>query len=429
MKRKLIYLIIIFVIIIPGVFYAGYLAHENRVFPLRPFVKRTLIELGVSEKTLRILRKGKLPEITFELSSIDIDSAYYPFKGKIYDLPTKANYGGIEAFGDGIIFVDGAGLVWYFKNGDFKLIQSKKIPNIIGLNENEKNNIDQDFAVVKDIAIIDNYIYASAIEYVVPKECVNLSIFRIKLANGIEGKMEFGDWKKIFNTEPCIKINTEDESIDMIEAGGRIISLSKTDILFSVGAFGKDGVNGKDHSQDRDSHYGKMIKLDLSTFAPEIFTIGHRNPQGLLLTQNGRVFSTEHGPQGGDELNLIIKGRNYGWPLVTFGTQYDEYFWPLDRGLKDHSGFEKPIYSWVPAIGVSHLIEVRNKTLPHWDGDLLVSSLYAVSLYRIKLNGLSPIVIEPIYVGSRIRDIINYRNGFALQIDQENKLIIMERRP
>ncbi len=99
----------------------------------------------------------------------------------------------------------------------------------------------------------------------------------------------------------------------------------------------------------------------------------------------------------------------------------------MDRGLKDHSGFEKPIYSWVPSIGVSHLIEVKNKTLPNWDGDLLVSSLYAVSLYRIKLYGLSPIVIEPIYVGSRIRDIINYRNGFALQIDQENKLIIMER--
>ena len=202
MKRQFIYLIIIFIIITPGVFYSGYIAHENRVFPLRPFVKRTLIDLGISEATLRILRQNKLPEITLELSSIDIDSAYYPFKGKIYDLPTEANYGGIEAFGNGIVFVDGEGLIWYFENGNFKLIRLKKIPNIIGLNENEKKNIEHDFAVVKDIAIIDNYIYASAIEFVVPIDCVNLSIFRIKFLNNIKGKMEFGDWKKIFNTEP-----------------------------------------------------------------------------------------------------------------------------------------------------------------------------------------------------------------------------------
>ena len=427
MKRRILYFLFIFVILLPGVFYAGYMAHKNRVFPIRPFVKRTLIELGVSETTLNKLRNNELPEITQELSSIDIDSAYYSFEGKIFDLPTTANYGGIEAYGDGIIFVDGEGLIWYFSDGDFKLIRSNKIPNIIGLEKSEASDIDHDFAVVKDISIIDNYIYASATEYVVPKDCVNVSIYRINFSDGLNSEMKFGDWEKLFNTEPCIKITREDEDIDMIEAGGRIIGLSKKEILFSVGAFGKDGINGKNHSQDRASHYGKMIRLDLSTFASEIFTIGHRNPQGLLLTQDGRVFSTEHGPQGGDELNLIIEGKNYGWPLVTFGTQYNEYTWPMDEGLIDHSGFEKPVYSWVPSIGISHLIEINNKTLPNWDGDLLVSSLYAVSLYRVRFNNQSPIVVEPIYVGSRVRDIVNFGDGFALQIDQENKLIIMER--
>lgn len=428
MKRQIIYFTILFAIIVPGVFYVGYMANKKRVFPLRPFVKRTLIELGVSETTLGFLRKGKLPELQREINSINIDSAYYPFKGKIYDLPTNFRYGSIKEFGNGLIFVDGQGFIWYFESGQFKTLRSKKIPNIYGLNETNINDVDVSFAVVKDISIEKNYIYASAIGYIVSRECVNLSVFRIKYSVDANNNLEFGKWNKIFNTEPCIKAYAEDEATIMIEAGGRIIKVSDEEILFSVGAFGKDGVNGKNHSQDSESHYGKMIKLNLSTLTPKIFTSGHRNPQGLLLTPNGSIFSTEHGPQGGDELNLIVKGRNYGWPLVTFGTKYGEYAWPLDNGLKDHSGFEKPIYSWVPSIGVSNLIEVKNTSLPYWNGDLLVSSLFAVSLYRVKLNGMSPIVVEKIYIGSRIREIINYRNGFALLIDQEDKLIIMERR-
>lgn len=103
--------------------------------------------------------------------------------------------------------------------------------------------------------------------------------------------------------------------------------------------------------------------------------------------------------------------------------------WPLDDSLKDHSGYEKPVHSWLPSIGPSNLVEVFSADLPYWNGDLLVSSLAAETLFRVKLNGVSPTVVEPVYVGSRIRDIINFDGGFALQTDRENQLIIMKRKP
>jgi len=94
--------------------------------------------------------------------------------------------------------------------------------------------------------------------------------------------------------------------------------------------------------------YGKTILIHLDDGTSEIYSLGHRNPQGLYVTPEGAIWSTEHGPQGGDELNLIVRGANYGWPLVTYGTDYGSAAWPLSHVQGRHDGYQQPILRGYP---------------------------------------------------------------------------------
>lgn len=422
-------------------FVGGYKAHENRFFPVRPFLKRTLQEMGVLHQAHILKNTHELPEIDSLFGTINVNSGYYDLKGEIYDLPVSEAdaYGGIAAFSGGLVFVDGTGRVWFFKDGRFTRVESEQISNnrdaYLKRTKNIKIRMPRTFAV-KDIAIIDTprpYILASATDYDPAADCIVISLYRTPIVHSHDGAMAAGAWTKVFSTHPCLKIdmkswrpNSAGQFPELAQSGGRIVRYSPTEILLSVGDLQGDGVQGPQIVQDMETDYGKILKLDLASFTPEIFSIGHRNPQGLVRTRSGAVFATEHGPQGGDELNHVVAGRNYGWPFVTFGTDYGADSWPLDTGPRDHAGYAKPVISWVPSIATSNLVEVTSDDLSYWDGDLLVSSLAASSLFRVRLDGLSPMIVEPIYIGSRIRDIVNFDGGFALQTDQENQLILLK---
>ena len=113
------------------------------------------------------------------------------------------------------------------------------------------------------------------------------------------------------------------------------------------------------------------------------------DPQGLTVFNNV-ILSTEHGPRGGDEVNKIIEGKNYGWPLVSYGENYNDNFYEKDeyKFLKNHKehGFEEPIYSFVPSIGISQLIYVPERFSKRWKDNFLISSLRSGSLFRVYFN-------------------------------------------
>ncbi len=145
------------------------------------------------------------------------------------------------------------------------------------------------------------------------------------------------------------------------------------------------------YSQLRDttlgSHAGAIVRLredgsapDDNPFAghpgalPEIWSYGHRNPQGLdYHPATGRLWSTEHGPQGGDELNLILPGRNYGWPVIGFGVNYVTAT-PI-HAASERDGMEQPMTYWTPSIGASGLIVYEGAAFPRWRGDLFAGGL------------------------------------------------------
>ena len=149
--------------------------------------------------------------------------------------------------------------------------------------------------------------------------------------------------------------------------------------------------------------------------------MGHRNPQGLFVSATGVVWETEHGPKGGDELNVIVAGANYGWPLRTYGTSYGGYTWPYSDEQGSHGDYELPLLSWSPSIGISSLLVVEGNEFPTWKGDLLVASLRANSLYRIRHREGRVTLVEKIVLERNLRDIVEMDDGtIVLLADSES---------
>ena len=196
-------------------------------------------------------------------------------------------------------------------------------------------------------------------------------------------------------------------------------------VTFSDSApYGARQVNGLFRPEDPDRLEGKIVLVDLSTGKGHIYSSGHRNPQGLFATRDGHIFETEHGPKGGDELNLILQDENYGWPHESHGVDYGSYRWKHGSPGR-HDNFHPPVFAWVPSIAISNLLKVENFHTS-WTGDLLIASLKAQSLFRLRLNaGRSVEFVEQIWIGSRIRD-LEEMNGSRLALwTDDSKLILL----
>ncbi len=219
------------------------------------------------------------------------------------------------------------------------------------------------------------------------------------------------DWKVVYETTPCLKVRKGGDPFSGLLAGGRMALVGDDQLIVTVGAHVHDDLVGAhDYPQAAESSYGKVLKIDLGNETVQVISKGHRNPQGLAIDRDGRIWITEHGPDGGDELNLIVEGGNYGFPHVIYGVAYGENTWPISEAQGRHGGYKKPIFAWVPSIGVSNLIQLRGFT-PAWEGDLLVGSLYKQTLYHLRYEEGRIIFAESVLVEKEIRDIDQLEDG------------------
>ena len=230
-----------------------------------------------------------------------------------------------------------------------------------------------------------------------------------------------GDWKTIFETE-----DIPDTSSFRGATGGKLVVSGDT-LYFSVGDYNFGQVPQDDAAlvaQNPQSSFGKVYELDLVSGRHKVKSIGHRNPQGLVLTRSGRLMDTEHGPEGGDELNTVKDGANFGWPYRTYGTDYGAFNWPLvDKTPPGQARYVDPTYSWVPSAAVSPVIEIVGFN-EAWDGDLLVGSLKAQSLFRLRMVDDRVVFAEPIWIGHRIRDIVQLPDRIVLMTDDPALVIV-----
>lgn len=175
----------------------------------------------------------------------------------------------------------------------------------------------------------------------------------------------------------------------------------------------------RDDAQRLDNHHGKVVRIGkdgsvpadnpfvhTSGALPEIWSLGHRNPQGAAWGPGGRLWVHEHGPQGGDEINRPRPGANYGWPVVSHGVNYDGS--PVGRGESQHAGMEPPLHHWTPSIAPSGMAFLDSDRYgSSWRGNLFVGSLKFQYLTRLELDGAQVRAEHrvPVQIGQRVRDV------------------------
>jgi glucose/arabinose dehydrogenase len=201
------------------------------------------------------------------------------------------------------------------------------------------------------------------------------------------------------------------------------------------------------HAQDTNDHGGKVLRLrDDGTappdnpfagragYRPEIYSLGHRSPQGLAIhPETGAIWEHEHGPLGGDELNIVLPGRNYGWPLVTYGTDYDG---TKIADAATRPDLESPFMYWVPSIAPSGIAIYTGDRFPAWKGNVFVGAMFqgrsrgTGHIQRITFNNGRPIQREPILTDlhQRIRDVRQGPDGllYVLTDEQAGALLKIE---
>ncbi|HKT74951.1 MAG TPA: PQQ-dependent sugar dehydrogenase [Steroidobacteraceae bacterium] len=251
------------------------------------------------------------------------------------------------------------------------------------------------------------------------KTAEKCSVLRVSMLESavdpfLSGEPARNGWRTIFESAPCIPIDYPGHlpHFGGIQIGGRLALVSPHELMVAVGDDELDGVNSPIAAPENPSDsYGKTFIIDLHDFSNHVFSVGHRNPQGLFADGSGLIWLTEHGPQGGDELNLIRRGVDYGWPRVSYGVQYGTHAWPPDTVPGSHDGFEQPYYTWVPSIGVSSVVVIHGPLFKLWGGDVIVSSLKDGSLYRERYRDSRIVMTERMFLGRRIRDITEATDG------------------
>ena len=260
-------------------------------------------------------------------------------------------------------------------------------------------------------------------------------VVRVSMLSGTREKLMHGaqlSWRTLYETHPCVPIEGAQRKrggnpFVGMEMGGRLAFVDDQHVMLTLGDHGFAGLDTQQRfAQDPSVSYGKIQLIPLDGSPPRAFSSGHRNPQGLYIDPAGIIWETEHGPQGGDELNRIVHDANYGWPLVTYGTNYASLVWPSSRAQGDHAGYEPPVFAWLPSIGVSNLVGIEQNLFPIWHGDLLVSSLGAQSLWRMRLNDGHVVFSERIETARRIRDVLEASDGRILLWTDDATLDVLE---
>jgi glucose/arabinose dehydrogenase len=233
----------------------------------------------------------------------------------------------------------------------------------------------------------------------------------------VRGKLREG---RFVESQTLFRAPAELYRTGRVHFGSRFVFDGKGHVFFSIGERGQ-----KEDAQDLSRPNGKVhrIREDGSIpkdnpfvgragAMPSIWSYGNRNPQGLARHPvTGELWATEHGPRGGDELNRIQSGRNYGWPVISYGMNYDGT--PItDRTAQE--GMEQPVLHWTPSIAVSAVDFYTGSRFPQWKNDLLVGALAQEELRRVKLEGGKVVHQEVLFKGvGRVRDVVSGPEGFV----------------
>lgn len=248
--------------------------------------------------------------------------------------------------------------------------------------------------------------------------CYGIGVYQAELSSSV------GELPVSIEFEPFFESDVCNRDFNGHASGGRIEELDDR-LILTVGSYDLNLYGDISIPQSSGNVAGKVVAISENSDY-EVLSMGHRNQQGLEVV-SGNIFITEHGPMGGDEINIIIgNGEHYGWPYVAFGFDYD---YVQRFRLNNVPPFVLPSYYFTPSIGISQLVFYDASLLPRWTNKFIVSSLKDQSLYLMDFNPetRSFISSERIHIGSRIRDLNVLSDGRLLLITDDQKVMLVDR--
>ncbi|PSR52178.1 sugar dehydrogenase [Adhaeribacter arboris] len=350
-----------------------------------------------------------LPHFSPPKSVVAADSTAFTVD-KLYEGFT--NPWGMAWLPDGRLLVtERAGQILVFKNNKFTGEKLTGVPEVFAEGQGGLLDIKLHPDYQKN-----KWIYIS---YSKPVEGgATTAIMRFKLQGN-----QLVEKKDLFLAKPYLKAD--------FHFGSRIVFDKDKFLYFSSGERGT-----QPKVQELDNDHGKIHRLyddgrvpqdnpfvNQKGAHPSIWTYGHRNPQGMVYdAENNRIWAVEHGPKGGDELNLIQKGKNYGWPKTSYGINYDG---TILTEFKEMAGVENPVRYWVPSIGPCGMTMVTSNQYPDWKGNLLVGALAFRYIARVQLEGTKYVKEQRLVQDiGRVRAVAEGPDGFIYALTEGPGLLI-----
>ena len=452
MKIKLNYIYLIIITFLISLLIFGYLLNKkssaskkNEISNILQQLKTRNIQIGKIQKNLfktdkninNLINPKEINfKIVFENKELDDFKEYSFSKYTTNDILFNGNRGAI-----GTGFIDfynkdkSLFLATYdgiFASAELNNLQkfNKIDSNINSLVQYEKFYLHDQYGI-KDILIDENTLYVS---YIGKRKdnCYDLKIISTELNE------KYLNFQIFYETSNCVNVENSHGFYPAQGAGGRIIKLDNSNVLFTTGDF-----RNRPLAQNIKSDFGKILKINTKNSNAEVVSFGHRNPQGLYYSEKYNfIISTEHGPKGGDEVNINLSPlkeiKNFGWPISSYGVHYYKNYSkkilqeaPLNKSHKKY-GFEEPIKYFVPSIGISQIIPFNDN-----DTAFLVGAMgneiqdQDLGLHLILLNEKRQKVIDHKYtlLNERVRDMIisKDRKTVIIFLESTSSLMVLKR--
>ncbi len=377
------------------------LEYENYNLNHEVIAVRNEIEIINTDKDLIFYKLPENKKFKVNNENLELEiftNQFNKIQKGIYNHNHKSAF--IDHYKNDIILVSAAGIIAFSNKSFDKKIKFTQIKNNIFDFVNQKDLIIK-HSSIKNILIHKNKIFISFTKKV-KKNCWNTSVI---MGDFNYEKIKF---EKLFSPDECIK---EHLNYMYLQSGGAMSGFDESNIFLSIGDF-----RLRDKAQNLESYFGKLLKINIDTKKSKIVSIGHRNIQGIYFNKNKNyIIHTEHGPQGGDEINInkkyFSKIKNFGWPISSYGEHYgfpqknnDELYkkYPLYKSHKKY-GFEEPIKYFVPSIGIGGIEKISEK-------QFVFSGMKSTELHFIKMD-----------------DNINVSDHFKIQVNERIRGITFDK--
>ena len=452
MKTKLNYLYIFIITLLISLLVFGYLLNKrssaskkNEISNILQQLKTRNLQISKIQKNL--FKNGKNINDLINEKKINFKKVFENKKLANFKEYSSSKYTTNDILFNGNRGAVGTGFIDFYNNdqnlflvtydGIFAYARMNNLQNFEKINSNINSLIQyekfyfHDQYGIKDILIDEKTLYVS---YIGKRKdnCYDLKIISAKLNE------EYLNFQIFYETSSCVDVNNSHGFYPAQGAGGRIIKLDNSNLLFTTGDF-----RNRPLAQDLVSDFGKILKINTQNKKSDVISIGHRNPQGLYYSKKFNfIISTEHGPKGGDEVNINLKPfkkiKNFGWPVSSYGEHYYKAYSkkilqeaPLNKSHKKY-GFVEPIKYFVPSIGISQIIPLNKD-----ETKFLIGAMgneikdQDLGLHLILLNEKRQKVIEHNYtlLNERVRDIIvsKDKKTVIIFLETSSSLLILKR--